>query len=183
MVEIWKVYKETYNRRFGNRKYEVSNLGNVKINKQLVKPKLHNGYLVFGTNYSVHRAVAELFIPNTEDKPFIDHINTIKTDNRAENLRWVTAKENMNNPLTIEKMKLVNKDINKGVNHPMYGKNQSKKTIEKRRQKLLGHKNWVPKETYNNPIFKENAYKLGKSNIGKHRVYDNPEHTKWHMEL
>ena len=69
-----------------------------------VKPKL-NGYLQVNLSgirvpQLVHRLVAKAFIPNPENKPTVDHINGNKLDNRVENLRWVTQKENNNNPNT-----------------------------------------------------------------------------------
>lgn len=48
-------------------------------------------------DFSVHRLYAKAYIPNPLNKPFIDHINRIRTDNRLENLRWVTRSENSRN--------------------------------------------------------------------------------------
>ena len=155
MKEEWKVYKETNNFRYGHRVYEVSNLGRVKINGEIVEPYSSYKYLHIG-KFRIHRAVAELFVPNPENKPFVDHINTIKTDNRAENLRWVTAKENSNNTLT----RMHQSESHKGKPSNHKGKPHS----EEAKLKMRGRR-----------LSEQAKRKMSEAHKGKHRKHHSEE--------
>ena len=76
--------------------HEIINVITGKIAKETLDIK--SGYIkvrLKHKSYYKHRIIAFQFIPNDDQKRrFVDHINHIRTDNRIENLRWVTPSEN-----------------------------------------------------------------------------------------
>lgn len=109
MKEIWKDIKGYEGM------YQVSNLGRVKsLDRVGVDGKKYKGrerkVIVGKVGYkvvdlyiggkretkSIHRLIAESFIPNTNDNPEVNHIDHDKLNNSIENLEWVTRRENFN---------------------------------------------------------------------------------------
>lgn len=91
--------------------------------KGYLQVKLYDKYI--NKNKTIHRLVAETYLENPLNKKEVNHINGIKTDNRVENLEWVTKNENINHyhnsPLYIENNNFNGKrskiiiDLNTGI--------------------------------------------------------------------
>lgn len=105
MEEEWRGI--VYNGEDISNFYEISNFGNIRNSrtKRVLKQNTNqHGYKLYvGTLGSrakikgivIHRAVAEAFIPNPENKPQVNHIDGNKENNCVNNLEWVTNKENI----------------------------------------------------------------------------------------
>lgn len=103
--------------------YQVSNRGRVRslarvvphstggkltVSPKILIPKDRNGYdhvSLWKNNkeyrVKVHRLVAQVFIPNPENKPEVNHIDANPKNNVVENLEWVTRRENMRHAINL----------------------------------------------------------------------------------
>lgn len=120
--EVWKDIPDF------EESYAVSNYGRIKSKKRLITTSNNKSYIIedrilspnlaakgylyitlnkncVKTTFLLHRLVAELFVPNPENLPFVDHIDTDQSNAEASNLKWCSASQNMNNPNTRSKLK------------------------------------------------------------------------------
>ena len=98
--EIWKEIPE--NLTCGKKNYWISNKGRFKNNRgKIIDTNNHNQYITISfrngnnkINHQLHRIIAQIFVSNTENKPFVNHIDGNKDNNFSNNLEWVTKSEN-----------------------------------------------------------------------------------------
>lgn len=97
----------------GNNTYSINKFSlEIRNNKtnRILSGCVHRGYRVIGLNdkqYFYHRIIAQMFIPNPDNLPEVDHVNHDKLDNKIENLRWVSSRDN-----SLNKTKCQTKEFN-----------------------------------------------------------------------
>lgn len=107
--EIWKDIE-------GCVTHQVSNMGRIYVKSinRVIYGSIAHGYRHVsiqdntGKNhkYAVHRLVAQAFVPNPDNKPQVDHIDSNPLNNKSSNLRWVTQEEQLKNEDTQKKKQL-----------------------------------------------------------------------------
>lgn len=145
MKEIWKSipgYEGLYNVSNMGRVQKLFNKGRCK--KGILQPhKSFKGYLRIhlqknkkGNTGTIHQLVLFAFRGPRPKGLLVTHLNDIKTDNRLENLQWMSNSENIKLAYKHGRMS------KKGKNNSMYGKHHSKKTRRKISKALIGNENW-----------------------------------------
>ena len=156
--------------------YQVSNLGRIKslnFNKtgkeKIMKPRTGNRYYMTALwkngirkDYLLHRIVAETFIPNPENKPFINHKDENCFNNSINNLMWCTHKENMNWGTRNERISKVNKGkiIPKNIREKISKSNKGKKISDEQKEYLRKIRTGIK-------LTEEHKKKISISNKGK----------------
>lgn len=180
--EVWKQIE-------GYPNYEVSNMGRVRSlnyhrekRVQILNRVIHpNGYdritlCKDGKKKlaQVHRLVWEAFMGKIPEGYEIDHINTVRDDNRLENLRCVTHKENQNNETTKKRQVIIQ---NRLAQNPEW-RRKNKEAMEKLAQSPEWQKNHAEamKKLHSDPEYRSNHAEAMK------KLSQNPEWRKNNKE-
>ncbi len=119
-------------KKYGNKNWRK--LKSVKNNSGYLFVCLRNKY---GKSFSksIHRLMAETFISNPDNKPEVGHKDCNPLNNNVNNLYWCYSKENMNHPITLQR-----------ISKSGIGRKYSEETKEKISKSLLGNKRNLDKK-------------------------------------
>ena len=161
-IERWEKIPETQNLFVSDRGRILSM---AKGSPRIVLGKVNSkGYLRFilnGRAEFIHRIVARLFLPSPQEgQTQINHINGIKSDNRAVNLEWCTPSENLQHSYD-----------SLGRKGAWSGKKRGTPSIETRRRISISNKDYYKR----NPAVVE---RMSKANMGKYILGKNPHAIK-----
>lgn len=133
-MEIWKDvvgYEGLYQVSTNGRVRSVGRVNSYgrRQKERIRRPTLNkNGYLYVclrrdseSKNKLVHRMVAEAFIENPDGLRTVNHKNEVKTDNRADNLEWMSLADNLRYGTHVERATKNKPDMH-GARHPNYGR-------------------------------------------------------------
>lgn len=129
-VESLNQYKEELEITFRNENYLVRDNGSVfRLSKSGKSIRKFDNIWTFGnvigagyrhiSSHAIHQIVAIAFLGNPpSENQVVDHINTIREDNRPENLRWLTRSENLyENPITLRRIESIWGSVPNMLNH------------------------------------------------------------------
>ena len=128
-----------------NGRYEISNYGRARTNNQrpglLTLTKQASGYLYVMVqltngkqkNCRVNRLVAQMFVPNPDNLPEVNHIDGNKENNHVSNLEWCTYQANMQHA------------VRTGLTHPHRWTDDERKQISERNKQYAISHGYQPK--------------------------------------
>lgn len=164
MNEIWKPIPNFEG-------YFASSLGRIRDeNERILNQYELGGYIGVSLNsygqYLVHRLICSAFHENPANKREVNHINGIKTDNRASNLEWVTHQENIQHAIRTGLMTYhpLSEEHKKKISESNKGKQRSEEAKHNYSESKKGNKN----PNYGKSLSEEIRNKLSKSLKGRH---------------
>ena len=133
---------------------------------------------------SIHRLLAIQFIPNPDDKPFIDHIDRNPSNNSLSNLRWATHTENMNNkkdnialltPTEMEKHKEKEMEYQRNYQRAYCEKKRREAGCQKRSEMVKSKSETYQRDLYASKIGEEKEKILERK---RERYYESGQETQ-----
>jgi hypothetical protein len=144
-MEIWKTIEQDTN-------YQVSTQGRFKNKQGQILTTKQTGYIyvrVGKDKILLHRLIAQTFIPNPDNLPDVNHKNGIKSDNRLENLEWMSRRDNM---VHAHETGLISHKT--GLGHHNYGK-PTPESVKKKQSAVRKDKKKVYQYTLDGDFVKE----------------------------